>query len=115
MTVKCKNAEFKLGSLPLEYFLRGLAARIHAMDGQEITEIINEGMQAAEDTEAPFPLQFSPEELDVIMHACFYARQHHEAEKHEASDEGDYETVGQVDEMSKRLWLIIAKIKSSRR
>lgn len=115
MTIKCKDANFKIGALPMEYLLRGLARKISSMSSMEIVVLINDGM-AAEDAGMLLPApQFSPEELDLIMHAAHVARQCHGLDKALAAEEGDYSTAGQMDDMAERLWKLIAKIKTSRR
>lgn len=53
----------------------------------------------------------TPEEADLVIQACWTARQEAQLEKHLASEEGDYRRVGEMQEAAERLWELILKLK----
>lgn len=59
-------------------------------------------------------LSLSPEEIDLLIHACWTTRKQVQDEIHEATDEGDYGRVGQMEEIAAALWEMIMRMKAEK-
>jgi len=56
-------------------------------------------------------VRLTPEEVDLVIHACWTARQQAQLDKYDASEEGDYRRVGEMEAAAERMWELIVKLR----
>lgn len=55
-------------------------------------------------------LRLTHEEANLLIQACWTARQQAQLEKNYATNDGDYRRVGELEDIAERLWVMILKL-----
>jgi len=71
------NKEFLLGSMPMEFITKAIRRRVAQMindlSSEDLAKLINEGMDPNVEDHATIIPIFTPDELDIILHALWVA------------------------------------------